>query len=62
MQWIFKLILPFGITTYALLVTSLIMGMAKAPLKLHKVIAVITLIFATLHAGIIIYAKLSRGS
>lgn len=59
MQSLFKLILPLGITTYVLLLISLLMGLFKAPMKSHKIVAIATFVFATCHAALILIAKLS---
>jgi len=44
-------IIPLGIMTYL----SLILGIKRWKLKIHKTIAIITVVLATLHASLVIY-------
>ena len=54
-----RFVIPLGISTYVLLLATILSGLFRAKLKLklkhHKVLALLTIITATIHAGIIIY-------
>ncbi len=50
-----NLIIPLGISTYLSLILGIISGVRRWKLKIHKTIAVITIILATLHATLVIY-------
>lgn len=61
---LYNLVLPLGIVTYSLLTITLLLGVVKKifkpqlRLRLHKVLAIITLILATVHGLIVILTKL----
>jgi len=48
-------IIPLGIMTYLSLILGIISGIKRWKLKIHKTIAIITIILATLHASLVIY-------
>ena len=48
-------IIPLGIMTYLSLILGIISGIRRWKLKVHKTIAIITIILATLHASLVIY-------
>ena len=52
-------VILLGILTYTLLLATILSGLFRVKLKLklkhHKLLALLTIILATLHAGIIIY-------
>ena len=48
-------LIPFGITTYSLLAITAISGLMRIKLQRHKLLALIAVLFATLHAGLVIY-------
>ncbi len=50
-----NLIIPLGIVTYLSLILGIISGVRRWKLKTHKIIAIITIILATLHATLVIY-------
>lgn len=50
-----NLIIPLGIMTYSSLILGIISGIRRWKLKIHKAIAVTTIILATLHASLVIY-------
>jgi hypothetical protein len=50
-----KLIIPLGILTYLSLILGIISGLRRWKLKVHKTIAIITIILATMHATLVIY-------
>jgi uncharacterized membrane protein len=54
---IFNLIKPLGIATYALVLIALLTGLRviKVPVKWHRLIAIVALAAATVHAVIVIY-------
>jgi hypothetical protein len=56
-----RLIIPFGILTYTLLLTTILSGLFRVKLKIklkhHKLLALMTIISATVHAGIVIYLQ-----
>jgi hypothetical protein len=45
---------PLGIITYLCLLTTLSMGLFRWQFKYHKKMAIITLIFATIHALLVL--------
>lgn len=51
-------IIPLGILTYLSVILGIISGLRKWKLKVHKTIALIAIILATLHAAIVIYFNL----
>ncbi|MBN2532666.1 MAG: hypothetical protein JXB88_07235 [Spirochaetales bacterium] len=61
---LFDFIIPIGIITISCLVITVILGLrtnlfpAKIRVKLHITIAIITLVLALIHAGIVIYSKI----
>ena len=48
-------IIPLGITTYLSLVLGIISGIRRWKLKIHKTIAITTIILATLHATLVLF-------
>ncbi|UCD83585.1 MAG: hypothetical protein JSU92_09785 [Deltaproteobacteria bacterium] len=48
------LIIPAGITTYGSLLMTIIAGLRRWKLKYHRLLAILTITFATVHAGIVI--------
>ena len=57
---LYYLIVPLGILTYLLVASTAASGLLKMNIKWHKALAITAVVLATLHAGIIIYLKLSR--
>jgi len=53
-----NLIIPLGILTYLSLILGIISGLKRWKIKHHKTIAIIAIIFATLHASLVIYFNL----
>lgn len=53
-----NLIIPLGILTYISVVIGIISGLRRWKLKIHKTIALIAVILATLHAALVIYFNL----
>ena len=51
---LYSFIKPFGIITYLLLIMTAVSGMMGWKLKHHKMLAIIAIIMATLHAAIVI--------
>jgi len=49
-----KFIKPLGITTYILLFLTLLSGLFRFKLKYHKILAILTLVIASIHALIVI--------
>lgn len=49
------LIVPLGITTYLSLILGIISGLRRWKIKVHKTIAAIAIVLATLHASLVIY-------
>jgi len=56
-----RLVLPLGILTYILVLAAILSGLFRSKLKLklkhHKLLALLAIVLATMHAGIIIYLK-----
>jgi hypothetical protein len=50
-----NLIIPLGISTYLSLTLGIISGVRRWKLKIHKRIAITTIMLATLHAALVIY-------
>ena len=54
-----RFVIPLGVLTYTLLLAAILSGLFRAKLKLklkhHKLLALLAIILATMHAGIIIY-------
>jgi hypothetical protein len=50
-----NLIIPLGISTFLSLILGIISGVRRWKLKVHKTIAIITIILAALHAALVIY-------
>jgi hypothetical protein len=48
-------IIPLGILTYSSLILGIVSGIRRWKLKIHKIIAITTIILATLHASLVIY-------
>ena len=57
---LYDLVVPFGITTYILIIFAILTGkrIIKINYKWHRRIAWTVIVFATMHAGIIIYYKI----
>lgn len=53
-----SLIIPLGILTYLSVLLGIISGIRRWRLKVHKTIAVIAIILATLHAALVVYFNL----
>lgn len=51
------LVVPLGILTYLTATTTLITGLKRVNVNIHKILAYLTLGLATLHAGLVIYLK-----
>ncbi len=53
----YKLILPLGLLTFALLLTTVLMGarVIKVKIKVHKVFGILTFISALTHGSLAIY-------
>jgi len=49
-----KVIIPVGITTYVSLLVTIIAGIRRWKLKYHRLLAILTIIFASIHATIVI--------
>ena len=56
----YDLVVPFGITTYILIIFAILTGkrIIKINFKWHRRIGWTALVFATMHAGIIIYSRI----
>jgi putative Mn2+ efflux pump MntP len=54
---LYDLVMPLGIITYILIILAILTGrrIIKLHPKWHKIIATLTIIFATIHAGIVIW-------
>ncbi|MDD5530019.1 MAG: hypothetical protein PHX21_08315 [bacterium] len=52
-----NLIIPFGIITYGLVLFTVISGLRGWQFKKHKLIAIIAVSFATIHAVIILLLR-----
>ena len=50
-----NLIIPLGISAFLSLILGIISGVRRWKLKVHKTIAIITIILAALHAALVIY-------
>ena len=48
-------IIPLGIMTYLSLILGIISGVRRWKIKIHKTIAIITIVLATLHASLVMY-------
>ena len=59
-----RFVIPLGIVTYTLLLATILSGLFRVKLKLkfkyHKLLALLTIILATIHAGIVIYLAIQR--
>jgi hypothetical protein len=53
-----NLIIPLGILTYLSVILGIISGLRRWKLKIHKTIALIAIILATLHAALVVYFNL----
>jgi len=51
----FNLLKIFGLLTYIFVLITVISGVLRAKIKVHKAIAVITLVLATVHALLVIF-------
>jgi DMSO/TMAO reductase YedYZ heme-binding membrane subunit len=54
------LIVPLGIAAYTFLLLTFITGIRKVKLKYHKRLAIIAVVLATIHAGIVLFLQLGR--
>ncbi|OGC04843.1 hypothetical protein A2276_02630 [candidate division WOR-1 bacterium RIFOXYA12_FULL_43_27] len=54
------LVVPLGIITYFLVLLTILSGLLHFKLNYHKTLAALTILFASLHAGLIIYFKFFR--
>ena len=52
------LIISLGIITYLTAIITIISGARRMDIKLHKTLALITIVLATLHAAIVIFVEL----
>lgn len=58
---LFQLIIPLGITTICCLIITIVLGLrtkilsAKIRRKVHITFAIITLVLAVIHSGIVLY-------
>ena len=52
-----ELIFPFGVATYSMLILTILSGALHIRVDVHRALAAITIILATLHAGIVLYLK-----
>jgi hypothetical protein len=50
-----KIIIPLGILTYLMVLITVFSGIRKVKIQNHKILAGITALLATTHAGIVIY-------
>ena len=50
-----NLIIPLGICTFLSLILGIISGVRRWKLKIHKTIAIITIILAAMHAALVIF-------
>ena len=54
-----RFVISLGILTYTLLLATILSGLFRVKLKLkfkhHKLLALLTIILATIHAGTVIY-------
>jgi hypothetical protein len=61
---LYDFVIPLGITTISLLVLTVLFGLrtkiikAKIRLKIHITLAIITLVVALIHSGIVLYYQL----
>ena len=59
-----RFVIPLGILTYTLLLVTVLSGLFRVKLKLnfkhHKLLALLTIVLATIHAGIVIYLTIQR--
>ena len=59
-----RLVIPLGILTYILVLAAILSGLFRSKLKLklkhHKLLALLAIVLATMHAGIIIYLTIQR--
>ncbi len=51
-------IIPLGLLTYLSVALGIISGLRRWKLKVHKTIALIAIILATLHAALVVYFNL----
>lgn len=54
---LYDLVMPLGIITYILIILAILTGrrIIKLHPKWHKIIAGLTILFATVHAAIVVY-------
>jgi hypothetical protein len=50
----FIIIKLFGMLTFISLLATMSAGMMKAPLKVHRTLAFLTIIFALIHIGMVV--------
>jgi hypothetical protein len=62
MEDLYSLVMPLGIATYVVLLVTFLVGLRviKVKFKIHKVLAIITLLLASLHAILILYLNYSE--
>jgi DMSO/TMAO reductase YedYZ heme-binding membrane subunit len=44
----------FGMLTFISLLATMSAGIMKAPLKIHRILALLTIVFALVHVGLIV--------
>ena len=52
---LFQLIKPLGIITYSFIALTMIAGFFRWKLKYHRLLAIMTIVCASIHAGLIFY-------
>lgn len=55
---LYKLVIFSGILTYGALAATFILGITHADIEIHERVAIATLVFASFHAGLVIYGKI----
>ena len=59
-----RFVIPLGILTYTLLLAAILSGLFRVKLKLkfkyHKLLALLTIAMATIHAGTVIYLTIQK--
>ena len=58
MEILSRLIIPFGIVAYTLLLATFITGLRRMKLKYHKRLAFAAIILASLHALLVLFLEL----
>jgi hypothetical protein len=49
------LIVPLGIATYVFVLAAVVTGLRRVKVKYHKRLALAALVFATLHAALVVF-------